>query len=565
MVQKVMKNIKSKHVLLISDSCYSGTLFGRARAMPTVIDDKYYLNLYNEQSRWGMTSGNKTPVSDSGSRGHSVFAYQLIKKLEKNTRPYISTREIYTDIAPIIANNSDQSPLCNPIKGTGDMGGEFIFVAQGTTTITTPDVIVGSKGKLSIISDPEGADIFVGGKFKGRSPLDMDSIEPGDYRVKARLAGYDAIDKTVRVNSSRKAMVTFYFEKKETKGRLYVTTRPDGSIIKILNIKSGYVQGMELAAGQYTVRVSKTGYAPKTQTVRIAEGEGVDLYVELEKERVVSSEPGPGDTWTDPVTGMEFVWVPGGCFNMGQTQEEKQYLIKEVGKENYGKWYNDEVPRHEVCVDGFWMGKYEVTNGQYRRFKSGHDSKEYEGVNLNSSDQPLVMISWDYAKAFAKWLGREAGQSFVLPTEAQWEYAARGGTTTIRFWGDGPDQACRYANVHDVTSKKQFSNFTWLNHNCNDGFAAAAPVGSFLPNDFGLYDMLGNVWEWCEDVYDENAYSKHGRNNPVVISGGSSRVCRGGGWLGSPGGVRAAYRDGDSADSRLSGLGFRLCLPQVRQ
>ncbi|CCK80676.1 caspase family protein [Desulfobacula toluolica] len=187
LVQKVMKSMKSKHVLLISDSCYSGTLFGRARAMPTVIDDKYYLNLYNEKSRWGMTSGNKTPVSDSGSAGHSVFAYQLIKKLEKNTKPYISTREIYTDIAPIITNNSDQSPLCNPIKGTGDMGGEFIFVAQGTTTITTPDVIGGSKGKLSIISDPEGADIFVDNRFKGISPLDLD---PGTYNFMARLKDY---------------------------------------------------------------------------------------------------------------------------------------------------------------------------------------------------------------------------------------------------------------------------------------------------------------------------------------------------------------------------------------
>lgn len=128
-IQKAMRNIKARHVLLISDSCYSGTLFGQARAMPSLITDKYYLNLYNEKSRWGMTSGNKTPVSDSGTDGHSIFAYQLIKKLEKNEKPFISTQEIYIAIAPIVANNSEQTPLCRPVKGTGDQGGEFIFLS----------------------------------------------------------------------------------------------------------------------------------------------------------------------------------------------------------------------------------------------------------------------------------------------------------------------------------------------------------------------------------------------------------------------------------------------------
>ena len=89
-VQRVMRGMKARHVLLVSDSCYSGTLFGEGRSLPTVIDDRYYLNLYNEKSRWGMTSGNKTPVSDSGSEGHSIFAYQLIKALKKNEKPYMT-------------------------------------------------------------------------------------------------------------------------------------------------------------------------------------------------------------------------------------------------------------------------------------------------------------------------------------------------------------------------------------------------------------------------------------------------------------------------------------------
>ena len=138
-VKKVMRSMQAKHVLLISDSCYSGTLLGQTRPMPPVINDKFYRNLYNEKSRWGMTSGNKTPVSDSGTGGHSVFAYQLIKKLTNNQRPYLSTQEIYSEIAPVITNNSGQLPLCRPIKGTGDMGGEFIFVSTQGIALAGPE------------------------------------------------------------------------------------------------------------------------------------------------------------------------------------------------------------------------------------------------------------------------------------------------------------------------------------------------------------------------------------------------------------------------------------------
>jgi uncharacterized caspase-like protein len=136
-VQRVMKGMKARHVLLVSDACYSGTFFGESRSLPTVIDDRYYLSLYNEKSRWGMTSGNKTPVSDSGSEGHSIFAYQLIKALTKNEKPYITTQELYSQIAPIIANNSEQQPLCSPVRDTGDQGGAFVFVASTTSSFPT--------------------------------------------------------------------------------------------------------------------------------------------------------------------------------------------------------------------------------------------------------------------------------------------------------------------------------------------------------------------------------------------------------------------------------------------
>ena len=260
-----------------------------------------------------------------------------------------------------------------------------------------------------------------------------------------------------------------------------------------------------------------------------------------------SLSPTSAKTWTEPITGMEFVWIPSGCFMMGTDSSEAD---------------SNEKPVHEVCVDGFWMAKHEVTNKQYRKYKPHHDSQDYEGVNLNGDAQPVVEVSWDDAKAFVIWLNRQSGQNFALPTEAQWEYAARAGTKTERFWGNNADEACKYANVDDQTSRHKFD---WsVGHNCNDGYAGAAPVGYFQANPFGLYDMLGNVREWCEDVYDEKAYEKHERNNPLITSGSYNRVIRGGTWDVVPEYVRAANRFGILAVFRHLNLGFRLCLSQVR-
>jgi formylglycine-generating enzyme required for sulfatase activity len=241
---------------------------------------------------------------------------------------------------------------------------------------------------------------------------------------------------------------------------------------------------------------------------------------------------------------MEFVYVPGGCFQMGSPASESER-------------YDNEGPVHEVCVDGFWLGKYEVTNGEYRRFKPGHDSGEYKGYSLNGDRQPVVQVSWEDAKVYAAWLSRQSGHTFGLPTEAEWEYACRAGTQTARYWGDAPEQACRYGNVYDERAKGQF-NYSLPVHNCNDGSAVTAPVGQFVANGFGLHDLLGNVVEWVEDAYSDTAYGEHRRQNPLYSRGSSERVLRGSSWLDYPRPVRCAFRGINTPGTRNFGVGFRL-------
>lgn len=244
---------------------------------------------------------------------------------------------------------------------------------------------------------------------------------------------------------------------------------------------------------------------------------------------------------TDPATGMEFISVPGGCYLMG---------------DSVGDGDPNERPVHEVCVSAFSIGKFEVTNVQYKKFSPQHNSGVSQGSTLNDDNQPVVNVSWENAVAFAKWLSEKSGQAYRLPTEAEWEFAARGGSSQSRFWGNNPDEACKYANVADMTAKKHWAN--WTSFACDDGYAVSAPVGSLLPNSYGLYDMLGNAWEWCEDIYNSEAYTKLPKDNPVYGGSGEYRVMRGGGWSNGPLGIRSSHRVGLSPSFGHHSLGFRL-------
>jgi formylglycine-generating enzyme required for sulfatase activity len=251
--------------------------------------------------------------------------------------------------------------------------------------------------------------------------------------------------------------------------------------------------------------------------------------------------------FVDPTTGMEFVLVKGGCFKMGDSSGEGEI---------------DEKPVHEVCLGDFAISKYEVTNAQYRLFMKSHSSGNHGGDDLNGDNQPVVSVNYrDDAVQYARWLSEKSGKRYRLPTEAEWEYAARAGTSTRNYWGDISSKACSYANVLDMASKRAFSAFGPDNHKCRDGYKVSAPVGSFKPNAFGLYDMMGNVWEWTSDWYDEGYYKKSPRDNPQGPSSGWARVIRGGGWNSGSRLIRSSRRTYVDPGFSLDNLGFRLVSP----
>jgi formylglycine-generating enzyme required for sulfatase activity len=401
--------------------------------------------------------------------------------------------------------------------------------------------------EIEIKSNPPEARVFMDGKEMGETPIVLSNVYPKQHLIQIVKKGYLPYKESILVKGGERKTVNALLRKEIEEGYLVVRTGFEGGKTYINGnpVESTLLKDrIKLPEGVYKVKVEKEGYKAWEVEVSVKAEKTVEVHAHMKKALNGASE----EIWTEPITGIEFVWIYGGCFDMGSPWGEE------------GR-FPDEGPVHEVCVDGFWIGKYEVTNGSYRKFRAEHDSKSYQGNSLNGDNQPVVNISWEDAKAFADWLTKQYGGQnlFRLPREAEWEYACRAGTKTARYWGDNPHEACKHENVADQTAKRHWSHF--ITHNCDDGYPVTAPVGRFQPNPFGLYDMLGNVMEWCEDVYNKDAYSKHQQKKPFYTDEGLFRVSRGGSWYYEPSNGRCAYRHSDShANERTIDQGFRLVM-----
>ncbi len=260
----------------------------------------------------------------------------------------------------------------------------------------------------------------------------------------------------------------------------------------------------------------------------------------------------------------QMVVIYTGTFDMGSPDSE----------EHRG---DDESPVHRIKIGVFAIGKTEITRGQFAAFAKATkyitgdkcwtlENGKYEERNGDwrkpgfpqKDNDPVSCINWNDATAYANWLAHKTGKKYRLPTEAEWEYAARGNTNTARYWGDNPDDACKYANGADKTAQEKIEGATsWSVHNCTDGFAYTSPTGHFKANAYKLNDILGNVWEWTEDNYHVNYVD--GPNDGSAWQGdGTKHVLRGGSWNNSPPNLRAAIRYKADATLRFSSFGFRV-------
>ena len=264
------------------------------------------------------------------------------------------------------------------------------------------------------------------------------------------------------------------------------------------------------------------------------------------------SEPGnysfsiaPGARFRDCEKCPEMIVLPPGQFRMGSPEGER-------GRSS------DEGPVHEVTLERpFAIGRYEITIAEWQACVDANacgaipDDRRGGGNN-----RPVTNVSWRDAQQYTQWLSTLTGKQYRLPSESEWEYAARSGTDTPHYWAEHR-AACPFANVYDISGQR-VHQFDWLHFECIDANPTTAPVGKYLANNFGLHDMLGNVWEWVEDCWNDSYAGAPADGQPRLKGDCKRHVVRGGSWKNVSWATRSAFRGWQGENDKTDANGFRV-------
>ena len=406
---------------------------------------------------------------------------------------------------------------------------------SGSFTISSNDMtpinvsLVSAMASVSVTCPTPAVSLYVDKKSVGVAPW-TGYLKEGMHLIEAKKEGYRSQQRTINLSQQQKLDVAFN-ELVAVQGNLSVNYKPFGADVYVDGKKIGQSPRVfnGLLVGSHKVEIKKDGYGTDSKTVNILEGQTATLSGMLSTNTTSSVASGTlssGNIITIPVKkgiSIEMVRVEAGTFTMGATPEMEY------------PW-NDEKPTHQVILtNDYYIGKYEVTQALWQAVMGKNPSK-FKGDNL-----PVENVSWDDCQEFISKLNSVTGKAFRLPTEAEWEYAARGGKKSRGYQYSGSN------NISDVA---------WYTDNSGSKTHA---VGSKQENELGIYDMSGNVWEWCQDWY--GTYSSSSQVNPTGAASGSRRVFRGGSWRITAWYCRSSCRDILTPDYRYA-LGLRLVLSE---
>ena len=407
---------------------------------------------------------------------------------------------------------------------------------SGTFTISSSDMtpinvsLVSAMATVSVTCPTPAVSLYVDKKSVGMIPW-TGSLKEGMHLIEAKKEGYRSQQRTINLSQQQKLDVAFN-ELVAIQGNLSVNYKPFGADVYIDGNKVGQSPRVfnGIMVGNHKVEIKKDGYGTDSKTVNILEGQTATLAGMLTtntSSSVASEASLSGNTINIPVKNgisIDMVRVEAGTFTMGATPEMEN------------PW-DDEKPTHQVTLtNDYFIGKYEVTQALWQAVMGNNPS------NFKGEDLPVEKVSWDDCQEFISKLNRITGKTFRLPTEAEWEFAARGGKNSRGYQYSGSN------NLSDVA---------WYTDNSG---SKTHTVGSKQANELGIYDMSGNVYEWCQDW--KGSYSSSSQVNPTGDNSGSDRVIRGGSWLYAARCCRSSYRVYFTPDNRYYSLGLRLVLSE---
>ncbi len=389
-----------------------------------------------------------------------------------------------------------------------------------------------AKATLTVNCPDAEADIYLNEQKKGRGSW-TGQIVDGMYVVEARKAGHRTEKQSLTLAKQEQKTITLNAPQ-PIYGKLNLTSTPGNCEVYLDGKMIGKSPDVfsNVLVGKHNVELRKEGYENATKQINIEEGKIAQESLTLTKlqQPAMPEASSASGALTFIVNGVTFKMLPveGGTFTMGATAEQGSDAD------------SDEKPTHSVTLSSYYMGETEVTQALWQAVMGSNPSK-FKGNNL-----PVETVSWNDSQTFINRLnrilaGQLNGKRFALPTEAQWEYAARGGNQSHGY---------KYSGSNTL------GNVAWYTSTTND--SGTKPVGTKTPNELGLYDMSGNVWEWCSDWY--GSYGSGAQTNPTGSTSGSNRVFRGGSWRNYAWNCRVSYRTCDSPGSTYYYLGLRLAL-----
>ena len=402
-----------------------------------------------------------------------------------------------------------------------------VQLREGETLEVSIDLIP-TFANTEIICQDKDADIYIDEQFKTKGVF-KDILTQGKYRLKVVKPSYRTFSKEIDIVSG-KPFVEKVPNLEPIYGKLNIDSNPFDADIYIDGKSYGKTpnQISKVLIGQHSLSLKKEGYAELQATIEIAEGK-ISTYnftmQQQKKQEKQEKQTLASDVETFIVKGVEFkmIKVEGGTFSMGATSEQTHFG-------------NDEFPVHSVTLSDYYIGETEVTQELWQSVM-GSNPSYFEGNN----QCPVESVSWNDCQEFIKELNRLTGKEFRLPTEAEWEYAARGG---------------KYSKGYKYSGSNNEDEVAWYAR--NNSSSKPHSVKTKKANELGLYDMSGNVWEWCNDLFGD--YQSYSQTNPTGPSEGEHRVLRGGGWYYFDGSVRVSNRNCSTPGNRSDNYGLRLAL-----